>query len=153
LGSGKKAIEAAMNELNGHMDLAASLLQIGKSTLYRKLRMYEIDVPHRRNSALPGNSVPLKRMRTVSTRRMKWGYCVSESDQNRVDRILFAVHATAERTQQLKRLAEEIVALLGDKTEGPEEAFIILDAVRRTLEATYGMTLVAPIDSKSIGQA
>lgn len=71
-----------------------------------------------------------------------------------VKQNFFAVHTTPAMTEQLTQLTNDTLQLLQDRTQSPEEALIVLDAVVRTLEAAYGVKLIGPmIDDKSFGQA
>ena len=66
---------------------------------------------------------------------------------------IFAVYSTLEMTQQLTKLIEDTLQLLQDRTQTSEEALIVLDTVRRTIEAAYGITIVAPINDQATGHS
>jgi hypothetical protein len=66
---------------------------------------------------------------------------------------LIGLHVTPEMQQRLTQLTKDMLQLLQDRAKSPEEAFIVLNAAKRSLEATYGMILMAPIDDQHTGQA
>lgn len=71
--------------------------------------------------------------------------------ENNLD--FFALCMTPEVSQRLTRLTDDTLQLLQDRTQTPEEALIVLDAVRRTIEAAYGITIVAPINDQATGHS
>lgn len=55
---------------------------------------------------------------------------------------------TPEMIGRLKPLVAEILKLVQSKTNTPEEAFIVLDAVTRKLAMIHDMVLMVPVDGK-----
>lgn len=66
---------------------------------------------------------------------------------------LIALELTPDLMQRLTVLSAEILKMLEDRTNAPEEALIVLDTVTRQLCATYGLQLLSPIDSTNTGHA
>jgi hypothetical protein len=64
---------------------------------------------------------------------------------------LFAFTLDPEILQRLNQLTTEVLQLLQEHTQGPEEALIVLDAVTRTLAAEFGIVLLAPILDSRVG--
>jgi hypothetical protein len=67
---------------------------------------------------------------------------------NRDEPIFTALTLTPEMTKRLKPLITEVLKLVQSRTNTPEEAFIVLDAVTRKLAMIHSMVLVAPIDGQ-----
>lgn len=70
-----------------------------------------------------------------------------------MDQQIFAVSLTPEMMERLTQLNRDVLKLIQERTKTPEEAFIVLDAVKRNLELMYGMVLVAPLDHLQSGQS
>ncbi len=66
---------------------------------------------------------------------------------------MFVLQVTPEMTERLKQVTKDALKLLEGRTNTPEEAFIVLDAVKRTLELKHAMFIVAPIPHNSGGTA
>ena len=63
-----------------------------------------------------------------------------------VEPIFTALTVTPEMIKRLTPLITEVLKLIQSRTNTPEEAFIVLDAVTRKLAMIHNMVLVAPID-------
>lgn len=70
-----------------------------------------------------------------------------------MDQQIFTVSLTPEMMERLTQLNRDVLKLIQERTKTPEEAFIVLDAVKRNLELMYGMVLVAPLDYLQSGQS
>lgn len=70
-----------------------------------------------------------------------------------MDQQIFAVSLTPEMMERLTQLNRDVLKLIQERTKTPEEAFIVLDGVKRNLELMYGMVLVAPLDYLQSGQS
>lgn len=64
------------------------------------------------------------------------------------NRVPTAVFLTPEMQTRLTGLVVEVLGLLKDGAETPEEALIVLDAARRELETTSGVEIVRPIENE-----
>ena len=65
---------------------------------------------------------------------------------------IFGIHVTPEMKERLTSITAQLVRLLDDQTQTPEEAFIALDAAKRILEAKHGLLLMFPVTDENIGQ-
>lgn len=63
------------------------------------------------------------------------------------EEVLF-VALTPEMMKRLKPIVAEVLKLVQSKTNTPEEALIVLDAVTRKLALIHNMVLMAPVDGK-----
>lgn len=66
---------------------------------------------------------------------------------------MFAIYLTPEMIERLTKLNQDVLRLIQERIKRPEEAFIVLDAVRRELEVTYDMVLMAPVDPGYLPQS
>lgn len=64
------------------------------------------------------------------------------------DEPIFFVGLTPEMMKRLKPVVVEVLKLVQSKTNTPEEAFIVLDAVTRKLEMIHNMVIMVPIDGQ-----
>ena len=70
-----------------------------------------------------------------------------------IEAQLFAFKLTPEMLHRLRLLSTEILKILKDRTNAPQEALIVLDSVTRELCATYGLALLSAIDTTNTGHA
>lgn len=62
--------------------------------------------------------------------------------------LFFALMLTPEMTKRLNPVIAEVLKLVQSKTNTPEEALIVLDAVTRKLAMIHSMVITAPIDGQ-----
>lgn len=66
---------------------------------------------------------------------------------------IFGFQLTPEVAERLTRLINDLLGTLEKQTNTPEEALIVLDGAKRTLEAKHGIVLMFPGDHEHIGRS